>query len=74
LDLRRHRAVGALPPHPLPFRIERRLDYDITAYAAISERTNMEFRRPQTLAKDGEPCRFMFFRKGTPIDPGLETH
>jgi hypothetical protein len=40
-------------------------DHDITGYRAIGNKTQMEFRRPQTLAKDGLPCRFMFFRKGT---------
>lgn len=40
-------------------------DHDITGYKAIQDRTDMEFRRPETLAKDGKPCRFMFYRKGT---------
>ena len=31
----------------------------------IEEKAEMEFRRPVTLAKDGGPCRFMFYRKGT---------
>lgn len=40
-------------------------DHDITGYKSIEQLTNMEFRRPQTLAKDGKPCKFMFFREGT---------
>ena len=43
-------------------------DHDITGYRAIEERTGMEFRRPVTLAKDGQPCRFMFYRAGTAPD------
>jgi hypothetical protein len=48
-------------------------DHDIVGYQAIGDLTNMDFRRPVTLAKDGEPCRFMFFRKGTAPE-GLATH
>jgi hypothetical protein len=40
-------------------------DHDITGYKSIEKLTKMEFRRPQTLAKDGKPCKFMFFREGT---------
>lgn len=40
-------------------------DHDITGYKSIEKLTKMEFRRPQTLAKDGLPCKFMFFREGT---------
>jgi hypothetical protein len=40
-------------------------DHDITGYASIEERTGMQFRRPTTLAKDGQACRFMFYRAGT---------
>ncbi|MCB1143919.1 MAG: L-2-amino-thiazoline-4-carboxylic acid hydrolase [Leptospiraceae bacterium] len=40
-------------------------DHDITGYKSIEDKVNMEFRRPQTLAKDGLPCKFMFFRKGS---------
>lgn len=40
-------------------------DHDIVGYKAIQEKTKMEFRRPETLAKDGQPCKFMFFREGT---------
>lgn len=39
-------------------------DHDIIGYKAIEEKTQMEFRRPVTLAKDGQPCKFMFYRKG----------
>jgi len=34
-----------------------------TRYKAIEDKTNMEFRHPQMLAKDGKPCRFMFYRR-----------
>lgn len=47
-------------------------DHDCVGYPAISEQTQMDFRRPQTIAKGGEFCRFMFFRKGTAPE-GLET-
>ncbi|MEL6846433.1 MAG: L-2-amino-thiazoline-4-carboxylic acid hydrolase [Bacteroidota bacterium] len=47
-------------------------DHDITGFEAISEQIQMDFRRPTTLAKDGKPCEFMFFRKGTAPE-GLET-
>lgn len=40
-------------------------DHDITGFQAISDKIGMDFRRPTTLAKDGKPCEFMFFRKGT---------
>ncbi len=40
-------------------------DHDITGYKSIEKLTKMEFRRPQTIAKDGKPCKFMFFREGT---------
>jgi hypothetical protein len=43
-------------------------DHDITGYRAIEERAGMQFRRPTTLAKDGQPCRFMFYRAGTAPD------
>ncbi len=38
-------------------------DHDITWYQAIADKLKMEFRRPQTIAKDNKPCKFMFFRK-----------
>jgi len=47
-------------------------DHDITGYRAIEKKVGMEFRRPQTLAKDGQPCKFMFFREGT-VPAGIET-
>lgn len=40
-------------------------DHDCVGYPAISEQTQMDFRRPTTIAKGGDVCRFMFFRKGT---------
>jgi len=49
-------------------------DHDITGYQAIADKTGMEFRRPETLAKDGKPCRFMFYRKGTAPKGDYETH
>lgn len=49
-------------------------DHDITGYKAIEDKAEMEFRRPVTLAKDGEPCRFMFYRKGTAPKGDYEVH
>lgn len=49
-------------------------DHDITGYKGIEEKTDMEFRRPETLAKDGKPCRFMFYRKGTAPKGDDEIH
>jgi hypothetical protein len=49
-------------------------DHDITGYVAIEELTGMEFRRPVTLAKDGEDCRFIFYRKGTAPPGAYENH
>ncbi len=40
-------------------------DHDISGYKSIEKLTKMEFRRPQTLAKDDKSCKFMFFREGT---------
>ena len=48
-------------------------DHDITGYQAIQDKVHMEFRRPVTLAKDGQPCRFMFYRQGTAPDD-IATH
>jgi hypothetical protein len=48
-------------------------DHDITGYQAIEDKVRMEFRRPVTLAKDGQPCRFMFYRQGTAPDD-IATH
>lgn len=49
-------------------------DHDITGYKAIEDMADMEFRRPETLAKDGKPCRFMFYRKGTAPAGEYENH
>lgn len=49
-------------------------DHDITGYKAIEEKTQMEFRRPVTLAKDGKPCEFMFYRKGKVPAGEVEVH
>lgn len=49
-------------------------DHDITGYKSIEDRVGMEFRRPETLAKDGRPCRFMFYRKGTAPGGEAEVH
>jgi len=49
-------------------------DHDITGYKAIEDKTDMEFRRPETLAKDGKPCRFMFYHKGTAPKDDHEIH
>lgn len=49
-------------------------DHDITGYRSIEEKTDMEFRRPETLTKDGRPCRFMFYRKGTAPEMDAEIH
>ena len=49
-------------------------DHDITGYKAIEAMAQMEFRRPETLAKDGKPCRFMFYRKGTAPAGAYENH
>jgi hypothetical protein len=45
-----------------------------TRYKAIEDKTNMEFRRPQMHAKDGKPCRFMFYRRGTAPQGEYEAH
>jgi hypothetical protein len=45
-----------------------------TRYKAIEDKTNMEFRHPQMLAKDGKPCRFMFYRRGTAPQGEYEAH
>jgi hypothetical protein len=49
-------------------------DHDITGYKSIEDKTEMEFRRPVTLAKDGKPCHFMFYRKGTAPKGEYEIH
>lgn len=47
-------------------------DHDIAGFQAIADKIQMDFRRPVTLAKDGKPCQFMFFRKGMAPE-GIET-
>lgn len=49
-------------------------DHDISGYPAIEATTHMQFRRPKTLAKDDEPCRFMFYRAGTAPPGAYENH
>lgn len=49
-------------------------DHDVTGYRAIQDKVSMEFRRPETLAKDRKPCRFMFYRKGTAPEGAGEVH
>ena len=43
-------------------------DHDVTGYKSIEKLVKMEFRRPQTIAKDDKPCQFMFFKEGTAPD------
>ncbi len=40
-------------------------DHDLAGYPAIADRHDFEFRRPTTIAKGGDVCRFRFYRKGT---------
>ena len=40
-------------------------DHDLAGYPAIADRHDVEFRRPTTIAKGGDVCRFRFYRKGT---------
>jgi hypothetical protein len=40
-------------------------DHDLAGYPLIEEAVNCEFRRPCTLAKEGDFCHFYFYRKGT---------
>lgn len=40
-------------------------DSDLAGYPHIEDEMNMEFRRPCTIAKGGDNCRFLFYRKGT---------
>ena len=49
-------------------------DHDIVGYPHIEDKTQMVFRRPVTLAKDGKPCQFMFYRKGTEPQGPYENH
>ncbi len=51
-------------------------DHDLAGYPTIADRHGFEFRRPTTIAKGGDVCRFRFYREGTapatePID-GVE--
>jgi hypothetical protein len=43
-------------------------DSDLAGYAAIADEVNIEFRRPCTIAKGGDHCKFLFYRKGTAPD------
>jgi hypothetical protein len=43
-------------------------DHDLAGYPLIERATQSEFRRPCTLAKEGEYCHFQFYRKGTAPD------
>ncbi len=40
-------------------------DHDLAGYPTIAERHAFEFRRPSTIAKGGDVCRFRFYRAGT---------
>lgn len=40
-------------------------DHDLAGYPAIADRHDFEFRRPTTIAKGSDACRFRFYRKGT---------
>ncbi len=40
-------------------------DFDLGGCPVIVDRVNAEFRRPCTLARGGDRCRFFFYRKGT---------
>jgi hypothetical protein len=40
-------------------------DHDLAGYPAIADRHDVEFRRPTTIAKGGDVCRFRFYRYGT---------
>lgn len=43
-------------------------DFDLAGYPAIEDRVNAEFRRPCTIAKGSDHCKFLFYRKGTAPD------
>ena len=43
-------------------------DNDLAGYPAIANEMNMEFRRPCTIAKGDDYCKFLFYRKGTAPD------
>jgi hypothetical protein len=40
-------------------------DHDLAGYPGIADVHGFEFRRPTTIAKGGDTCRFRFYRKGT---------
>jgi len=40
-------------------------DHDLAGYPTIADRHRFEFRRPTTIAKGGDVCRFRFYRTGT---------
>jgi hypothetical protein len=40
-------------------------DHDLAGYPTITDRHRFEFRRPATIAKGGDVCRFRFYRTGT---------
>jgi hypothetical protein len=43
-------------------------DHDLAGYPSIADRHDFEFRRPTTIAKGDDVCRFRFYRKGTAPD------
>ncbi len=43
-------------------------DNDLAGYTAIADEVNVEFRRPCTIAKGIDHCKFLFYRKGTAPD------
>ncbi len=43
-------------------------DHDLAGYPAITDRHDVVFRRPTTIAKGGDACRFRFYRRGTEPD------
>ncbi|MHA2104104.1 MAG: L-2-amino-thiazoline-4-carboxylic acid hydrolase [Candidatus Hodarchaeales archaeon] len=40
-------------------------DHDLVGYPLIADEMNIEFRRPYTIAKGDNICKFMFYKKGT---------
>ncbi len=40
-------------------------DHDLAGYPSIEDDVDAVFRRPQTLAKGGTMCEFIFYRKGS---------
>lgn len=45
-------------------------DHDLAGYPAIQDAVHAVFRRPCTIAKGGDTCRFRFYRRGT--EPATE--